>query len=553
MKKIFVIILMVCSLSLLVANPLSMIYRNGDPILDRLKQISTEAGILPQSSAGPLTGHDILRQIEKLEDATLDDKSLLELESMKEKVTTTHSEMPIGAQISLSPEIYTNRDSSANEWDWAQRYNDRNPFLYAQADTIFSEHIYGIISYALAKRLNDEDFTGNSTNFPYMTSTAETQLQNSMPHTAFMGISGYRWAFITGRDTVGWGGGNTGNLTIGNHVAYHDFIHASTSNNFLRYTFLAMPMNSLDASGQAIIPNDDGPYWNTLFHGSLSRLYLAHRLEAEVRPWLRISMTEGTLFYTDRLDLRMFNPFQVLHNLQNFGEVNNSITLEIEAALARRWLLNAQFFLDQFQTPGEVDAYAENIPPNAYAGLLGLNYIKNVSKGTFQAYLEGVYTAPYVYLRAGDNTQNYGTVEYTEYNLDFVHAISMRYGRGSVSFLGYRYGPDTIVASTGLSFAHMNGFGAFGELSFFIQGKHGLRIEGDKDQHVETGLSELNRPTPTGTPTYSAILGLGGYLQIPDTQVRLQARVDIINRWHAHQHATDTQLMIGADYSLKLF
>lgn len=544
---------MICSLSLLVANPLSKIYRNGDPILDRLKQISTEEGILPQSSAGPLTGHDIFRHIEKLEETDLDDDTSKELKSMKTKVTTAFYETPIGSQITLSPEVYTNRDSTANEWDWVHRYNDRNPFLHVQADTIFSDRIYGIISYSMEKRLNEEDFSGSSTNFPYMTSTAETQLQNSLPHTAFMGISGDRWSLVTGRDTLGWGGGNTGNLTIGNHVAYHDFIHASTSNDLLRYTFLAIPMNSLDASGNAIIPSDDGAYWNALFHGSLSRLYLAHRLEAEVLPWLRISMTEGTLFYTSRLDLRMLNPLMFLHNLQNFGEVNNSMTLEIEASLARRWLLNAQFFLDQFQTPGEVGAYADEIPPNAYAGLLSLNYARTLPKGALKAYIEGVYTAPYVYLRAGDNTQNYDSVEDSEYNLDFVHAINMRYGKGSVSFLGYRYGPDTIVASTGLSFDHSNGFGAFGEFGFFIQGKHGLKVEGEKDQHVETGLSELNRPSPTGTPTYSAILGLGGYVELPETQVRIHTRIDWINRWQENQHATDTQLVIGANYSLRIF
>ena len=544
---------MICSLPLLVANPLSKIYRNGDPILDSLRHISIEAGILPQSSAGPLSGHDILRQIDKLEVTDLDDDSLEELKSIKEKVAVPFSTTPIEAQITLSPEAYTNRDSSADEWDWVHRYNDRGPFLYAQAETILSDHIYGIVSYSLEKRLNEEDFSGGSINFPFMTSTSETQLQNSLPHTTFMGISGDRWSLVTGRDTLGWGGGNTGNLTIGNHVAYHDFIHASASNDLLRYTFLAIPMNSLDESGHAIIPSTNGTYWNTLFHGSLSRLYLAHRLEAEVLPWLRISLTEGTLFYTSRLDLRMLNPLMFLHNLQNFGEVNNSMTLEIEASLSRRWFLNAQFFLDQFQTPGEVGAYAEEIPPNAYAGLVGLNYARTIPRGALKVYVEGVYTAPYVYLRAGDNTQNFDSEENTEYNLDFVHAINMRYGRGSVAFLGYRYGPDTIVASTGLSFDHINGFGTFSKLSFFIQGSNGLMVEGEKDQHVETGPSELNRPTPTGTPTYSLILELGGYVKLPDTRVRIYSRIDWINRWHANQYSTDTQLLIGAEYSLRIF
>ncbi|MGI6439044.1 MAG: hypothetical protein ACOX0W_02030 [Sphaerochaetaceae bacterium] len=39
-----------------------------------------------------------------------------------------------------------------------------------------------------------------------------------------------------------------------------------------------------------------------------------------------------------------------LHNYQNFGEVNNSMSVEIEAALLKGLSLNVQLFLDQIQT-----------------------------------------------------------------------------------------------------------------------------------------------------------------------------------------------------------
>ena len=543
---------MLLSVSLLLANPLSKIYQNDDPALGLLQALSIEAGILPLTSAGPVSGHDILRHIEKLEGSPLSESSKVKLKSLRDMATAPLSDPPIGARITLSPEFYANTDSSSKERDWVDRYNERDPFLYAEAESIFADTIYGTLTYSFMKRLNEEDFSGGSTNFPYVNSISETQLQNSVPHTAFIGVSGSRWAVVLGRDTLAWGNGNTGNLMIGNHVPYHDFLHVSMSNSKLRYTFLALPMNSIDSEGNAIIPDDDQTFWNTLFHGTLSRIYLTHRLEADVLSWLKISLTEGTLFYTSRMDLRMFNPLMFIHNFQNFGEVNNTMTLEVEATLAPRWLLHAQFLLDQFQTAGEQNAYdEEQIPPNAYAGLLALNYVRPLEHGFLKGYIEGVYTSPYVYLRAGDNTGNYGTDENTEYNLDLVHAVNMRYTRGSIAFLGYQYGPDTIVASTGLTYEHNNGFGLIGDLRLLIQGEKGLRIE-DKDQQVVTELSELNRLSPTGTPTYSLIFGLGGYMTIAETNVRVKAKINWVNRWHLNDHTMDTQILLGANYSLHI-
>lgn len=556
MKKISLVCLLILINMLLFADPRAKVYTNDDPLLQEFHDVSIAAGILPLTSAGPVTGYDLVRQIESIQGNPLSYALQSRLNSLKESINDAYFGDSVKASILIFPELYGNIDDQAMEWDWVQRYNQRNPFIKMEAEAILADHVYGIMTYGLKRRLNHEDFRNLVTSFPYYDGLSETQVQNSVPHTAFMGLSGNRISFVMGRDTLGWGQGNTGNLTIGNHVPYHDFLHASASNDMLRYTFLAIPMNEIDSTGNVIVPTTaSGQPWNTLFHGSLYRFFLAHRLEIDFTPRLRASLTEGTLFYTDRIDLRMFNPLMFIHNYQNYGEVNNTMTLEIETVLGRGWFLDFQFYLDQFQTAGEQDAYSD-IPPNAYASLLGVNYVRYTDTGLIKAFAEGVYLSPYVYFRAGDNTDNYSDDPddaETQYNLDLVHAVSMRYKQGGVAFLGYRYGPDTIVAATGLSFESVHGYGLATELRLMVKGERGLEAEDDSVENVQKvilGVSELNRPAPTGIPTYLLISSIGANYALASTPLKLWVRTDWIHRWHASTYDNDFQFSIGAYYRL---
>ncbi|MGI6432719.1 MAG: hypothetical protein ACOXZ4_02485, partial [Sphaerochaetaceae bacterium] len=266
-------------------------------------------------------------------------------------------------------------------------------------------------------------------------------------------------------------------------------------------------------------------------------------------------------------DLRMLNPFMFLHNYQNFGEVNNSMSAEVEAVLGRGLSLNFQLFLDQIQTKGEVgDDPSSEIPPNAYAALLGLNYTSFTKKGLFKSYVEAVYTSPYAYIRAGDETGNYyeyvfdgtnWTLEAVkpeeQFNLDFVHAVNMRGGKGSVAFLGYRFGPDTIVGSTGASYEDQRGFAFLGNVMLIVQGDNGLKVE-DKTQKVNTNISELFRLSPTGDPTYRLVVTGQLSYDIPLVQgLSVWGRTDMVNTWHKGSYSFDAQVNAGISYSVTLF
>ena len=550
-------ILVVVSLLLwtVTASPHARVFEEDSPYITRINDLSTAAGILPLSAAPPLTGYELQRQLNALKQvATLpasvrSDISRLEGELFAEEDTYIRS------FITLSPEFYANIDVQAKEWEWVERYASREPVLSALAETIFADHLFGIFTYGIEKRLNSEDFQGPSFSFPYSENTSETNLQNSFPQTAYLAYASEHITSVFGRDTLSWGQGNTGNLVIGNQVPYHDFFLASASNSILKYSFLTVPMNELDASGEAVIPTaaDASEYWNALFHGTNVRIAIAHRLEARFSPRLRISLTEWTMHYADRLDIRMLSPVMLLHNYQNFGEVNNTITLEIESALSEGLLLDFQFFLDQFQTAGELAAYAE-APPAAYAALLGLRYVRPTARGSLSTYIEGVYTSPFVYLRAGDHTENYGEegTEATMYNLDFVHAVNMRYGDGSVNYLGYLYGPDSVVAAAKIAYTRPGVYEVFGDVRFIAHGERGILAE-EADQSLEFGTDAMDMTSPSGTVTCRLITGAGGSYRLQSMPVTFYGNTYFINTWDDGVYSYDVQLSLGARYTLSIF
>ncbi len=565
MKQSLVLILLVLIVGSIGANPLARIYQVDDPLLDTIEAISLENGVNPFSSAGPVSGYELARHLESIDKQNLTTRTRELYDSVKQYLNAPYTSKTWDSTIRITQEGYLNTDKDSKYYEWVESYNTREPLLYGQAETIFGDNAYGIFSYGLQKAFKASDFSGFKTNNPLVLHGGNTAIQNSVPHTAFLGFSGPWYTLVVGRDAIRIGRGSTGNLMIGSHVPYHDFLQLSLSNKKLKYTFLAIPMNELvtqemittqeiDPSnlGQAWYPHlnqNENIAWHTLFHGTRRRTYIAHRLEADILPWWRLAITEGTMIYADTLDLRMFNPMMFLHNLQNFGEVNNTLGIEAEITLSKRWALDVQFFIDQLQTSAEQGA--TELPPNANALLIGGRFRYPKEDWTFSGFIEGVYTSPFVYLRTGDSTQNYDPANAdTQFNLDLVHAVSMENeGLSGVNWLGYVYGPDSIVLATKVAGTYKSLFEIFSDIRFVVQGERGLKIEG-KEQEVELQpAGNINMLSPSGNnPTYSLILGLGASMNIPRTDISVYARNYWVNRWNNGGHKANYQLTIGASY-----
>lgn len=565
MKKYLILLLMCCITLNIGANPLARIYQVDDPILNQIEQLSLESGINVFASSGPVSGYELSQQLVKVDAARLAPQSVDRYTAIWNFLHDPYGDRVWDISIQFSQEFYANTDTEAETYDWVEGYVQRRPFLYGQGETIFGDHGYGIISYAYQKAFRKSDFNGVKTNNPLFLNVGNTAVQNSVPHTAFLGFSGTWFTAVAGRDAIRLGRGVTGNLMLGDHVPYHDFFQANFFNSKIRYSFLLVPMNELvtqdmltaglteNSLGEAWYPHynpDSMDAWHTLFHGTLRRAFLSHRIEIDFFPWWRFAMTEGTLFYTDGLDMRMFSPLMFIHNLQNFGEVNNTMGIEMEFAASKQWSLHFQMILDQFQTGGEQDT-EDPIPPNAYAFLLGTRYRYPLGSWYLGGYLESVYTSPFLYLRAGDSTHNYGDSDpNTQFNLDLVHAVSMEEGKSGVQWLGYTYGPDSIVLATGVSGSYKDSVTISANATYIIQGERGLEIEGKEQAVVLQPAQQINMLSPSGSnPRHTLISGIGIHYH-PFHRLEVYSRNYWINRWDNSGHQQDLQTVFGATYTL---
>ena len=564
MKRLIITLFSLLVLHSIMGNPLARIYQVDDPLLTSIERLSMGSGINPHSSSGPVSGYELQRQLEKIERVGIAPVNQQLFDEIRATLTNPFNNRIWRGSLDVTQEVYWNSNPDYAYYDWAERYSDRRPLLYGEVETVFGNHAYGIISYALQKAFREVDFSGLASNNPYVLNNNITAVQNSVPHTAFVGLSSEWYTLVFGRDTISYGRGSTGNLMVGDQAPYHDFFQASLANAKMKYTFLAIPMNelitgamigsdpSIGVLGEAWYPHltTEWGTWHTLFHGTLSRIYFSHRFEIDFLSWLRIALTEGTMFYVDSFDMRMFSPLMFMHNYQNFGEVNNTMGVEAEFAVSSNCAINLQIFLDQFQTGGEQDT-SDPIPPNAYAGLLSARYRYPKREWTISGFVEGVYTSPFAYLRTGDNTHNYDGQVDTQFNLDLVHAVNMEEGKSGVTWLGYTYGPDSIVLATEVNLEHTSGTTLSGSLRFIVQGERGLLIE-KKIQEVELQTADnINMLSPSGDdPQYSLIIGLGVSTFIPNTKLNIYSRNYWLNRWDNSGYEPDVQIIIGATYSL---
>ena len=88
---------------------------------------------------------------------------------------------------------------------------------------------------------------------------------------------------------------------------------------------------------------------------------------------------------------------------------------------------------------------------------------------------------------------------------------------------------------------------------FVVQGENGLKID-KKKQKVEFGLSELNRLSPTGNPTFRFIVtATGEYSPSFVKGLSIIGRTDLVNTWHKYEYSFDAQFNVGIVYSVTLF
>ncbi len=524
MRRWLAILLLSLTAVLSAAPNSQKLYTVSDDIYKDIEALCREAGVIGPQSFSPMTASALKIALERIDTDRLSADSYrlyLELKDELESPETLFESgwFAINAPLSLNLGVniapydrfdYSNRieiteDSDPEELnDKLDRNRDieslipyryQDPAIKLGAEFYFGDNVYmeGQISIG-----NNNDHMYQSTlgwlidfydgQF-YTTDMPDTEnvsfMDRNFPHRAGLSAGNDCFAFVIGRFPHSMGSGVTGNLAIGDNFIYQDIMTVSFMSRWFTYNIslthfdsMIEPWEHTDTSSSFVY----NPYrWWAEFSPQKftgpQQYRIAHRFDITPIDQLRVVLNLVTLYRTDSgLDIRIFEPFMVHHNLFNYtnttemvfyDEANNLMSLEIEGALPLGFSVSGQLVFDQITLGIE-----EGGLPPAYGILLNLKHSVNAFGGHFNSWFETVYSSPYLYLNGKYTTDGSGNRVY-EYNLDYVVGYSS-WSNADYGYSGYIYGPDNLTFSIGTEF-EKDDYKIGGNLMYKIQGQNGLR------------------------------------------------------------------------------
>ncbi|MGN1189921.1 MAG: hypothetical protein ACI4SL_05950, partial [Candidatus Ornithospirochaeta sp.] len=332
-------------------------------------------------------------------------------------------------------------------------------------------------------------------------------------------------SFIAAKAGVSMGEGYTGNTAIGDNFDYQEFVKAGF---FSPNIGVFLNITSFDSSHSSSIQN---PY--EFSYPTFSEYFqLRHSMSFDFnifdRGLFSFSLI-NLLDTTSSFDLRMVNPFYVLHNMFNYKEgtifeSNNMLYFSLSIPIVPKVSVHFQCTIDQSQSPMEMDSVTEYIDPNAFSLLLNLSYSDAARNGRYELFGEVVYNSPCMYL----NQKYFGVDDRITAEIPVsspVYAWSQDYlvgymnqndNNGNAGWSGYYYGPDSIVTAIGGTY-----WGGNYELSgrvFYMA--HGEKGRGDKaENYTFDGFNTVDTVSNyllSGIVEHSLVLSLEGDYSFSD-------------------------------------
>ena len=558
----FIVVIITCNIS---ADALATLYTSTDPIVTWVERILLQQGYSLLPTVSPYSGYQLLQKLHTISTTSLsyEDKKNYDIIEQKLLNYSYNNESPkfaYDAGLRLSPELYIHSNDSEllteREWFFNQKARADMASLYGQA--IYGNHVYGVFDYGIRKTrgwrsaTKELSFTGTfNTNITF----EDEFIERASPYKAYLGFANEWMTFSIGRATLSIGRGNTGNLLLGNHLDYHDYLHLSLHSEAVNYSMNAIHFNTIDPDKKIAL--------TTSFRTGI-RLFATHTLEFDILKRVKLSITDSVLFYASHLDIRMFNPLMFYHNYYNldpdinpdlpreFNEVNKLMQLAPSATLPHSILIYGQWAIDQIQTVNEQDP---TDTPNAFGCMLGLEFSKSIAAGSFYGFIEGVYTSPYLYL-IGD--EEYVEFPKTGWNLSLVGAMNVPppWKSSGLGYIGYVHGPDSIVAACRIGYEKIDSYDVHFDIHFGMHGENGLEAFKKISQTLDIiGSNEYDRFSPSGIVEYRLAAGIGtSWILIRNLKVHSQ--LHYLHRWNfrniAHQTFEDFQFVLGVSYTLKV-
>ena len=585
-KSITLCLLLVLMLILpLSAVNMQKIFPIESDVYEALTFLYMEQGKSVPSSSGPWSADELMKMLDRINRASLSPGGRNTYDYVQRELAEPPKSQPsnsfgysFGLDVALEGYMHTNIDDPGfftDERDWVNDFETRDPFLNIPFETWATDMFYGYFALPITiNQFGDTNETASVFNHSFTTNVFLVppnelmDLNRNIPYRAFASAGGEHWNLQLGRDKVSWGSGQTGNLMIGGHMLYNDFLKFTTYHNTYKFTSIAMAFPHPLDYGYGQVDSTTGVIGDPETQDEQLtglRMFLSHRLEFRILDIINITVTEGLMYMSEdnSFDFRLLNPLSLYHNTNNSANSNSIFGLDIEVNPWENMSIYGQMAVDEFVLPGELAMGA----PTAYGFVGGIKGIHPFEKGTAFAGFEAAITDPYLYLRGiGNENQNIG-----EYGINYVVGIREFSAAGNISimedFLGYEYGNDAIVLNLNGGYTVYDKFRIEGNVFYMMHGTHDMYTLWDQasDDHPESALAE----TPTSTPAtgnhfpasddrdaveHTLALGLKGSYNILDN-FKVYGQVDWLHKINPGNFSTndpesDLQISLGAAYSL---
>ena len=561
----------------------------GSRIYKAINALYISTGHSQPSTTAPWSASELLLMMDKIDPAELSENEMRIYEYLSEELDyhpAKNNNIKMKFSMDLSPEIYVHKNTSDEQFqdrdNWIYGYTEQRPMLKVPFETWPGKNFYGYFELTIGNSFEPTDSVFGSsilnTNILALATPLDgfaiSELNMNFPYRAFGVVGGDKWTLQLGRDRVSWGPGFTGNFVVGDNLIYHNMLRFTTYGSNFKYTFLASffphKINYYSETGNSLLEN-------TSQYTPLKGLsmFMGHRLEWRfLYDKVNFVLTEGLMYSSSsgNLDLQIFNPFMLWHNLYTNVNTNSILSLELDFTPVDNWNIYAQWVVDEFAIPGEAKPTAnESAFPSAMGFMLGSKTSYIMENGLLNAAIEFAYTDPYLYLRGNGL---YGEEEAGEikssgvYDINFVVAVrnysqtdNMTYDE---EFLGYKYGGDAIVAAINVEFDTFDRWDIEGNLFYMAHGTHDRWTKWKKtldyedtspptDHHYGENYKDPDAKNKRNTVSHTLVAGIAGEYRILKN-LSVFGQLDFINIWNNKnikgEYTDDLQFTLRLSYTL---
>jgi len=362
----------------------------------------------------------------------------------------------ISLTADISPEIYvhTNQDFSTEDY-WVYDYEKRMPFAVLSLDAATGGfHSHTELSLGVGRATKNDDlqpfghvldsFPIDMTNREHVVSSKiySSIFRLNFPQSGESEVTTPNKAWLTyawENGSVGfykskkeWGKTSIGNYIYDSHISAYNYLSAKFFNQIFSFDYTVMfPSSYLGGSA-------------TTYAVEYPRLFLSHRLQAQIRSNLSIALSENVMYWLDGgLETLFINPALIFHNNVQCNIFNAIAHVELEYVPMNGLRIYSQLGVDQGSVPFFEKAQEEDLA----AGLtIGSEYYFPLYGGIAGVNLEGAFVTPAMYRRGG---------QYPDFIMvDLATTNSSGYNMVPfITAMGFPYSGDTLAVNVGCRFA----------------------------------------------------------------------------------------------------